>query len=43
VLVTGGSDGIGKAYAKELALEGFNVILIARNAAKLLSVKDEIL
>ena len=42
VLVTGASSGIGKAYAKELALEGFNLFLIARNAEKLEEVKAEI-
>ena len=42
VLVTGASGGIGKAYAKELALEGFSLFLIARNAEKLEEVKAEI-
>ena len=30
-LVTGASDGIGKAYCHELAQSGFNIILMARN------------
>jgi short-subunit dehydrogenase len=34
-LVTGASDGIGKAMAQELAERGLNVILVARNKAKL--------
>lgn len=38
-LVTGASDGIGKAYASELARHGFNVILHGRNITKLQSVQ----
>ena len=34
-LVTGASDGIGKAMAHELAHRGLNVILVARNKTKL--------
>lgn len=34
-LVTGASDGIGKAFAIELGKIGFNVILVGRNAEKL--------
>jgi NAD(P)-dependent dehydrogenase (short-subunit alcohol dehydrogenase family) len=34
-VVTGGSRGIGKAIARELALEGVDVALIARNAETL--------
>ncbi|PON21932.1 short chain dehydrogenase [Trichoderma gamsii] len=34
-LVTGASDGIGRAFADELALRGFNVVLHGRNQAKL--------
>ena len=30
-VVTGASDGIGKAYARELARSGINVVLIARD------------
>jgi len=30
-LVTGASDGIGKAYCLELAKAGFNIILMARS------------
>ncbi|KAH8378410.1 hypothetical protein KR093_011199 [Drosophila rubida] len=40
--VTGSSDGIGKEYAKELARQGINVILIARNKDKLEAVAKEI-
>ncbi|XP_016963769.1 hydroxysteroid dehydrogenase-like protein 1 isoform X2 [Drosophila biarmipes] len=40
--VTGASDGIGKEYAKELARQNINVVLIARNAEKLQAVAKEI-
>ena len=42
-IVTGGSSGIGLAYAKLLAKAGFNLILIARNPEKLEEKKQEIL
>jgi len=32
-VVTGATDGIGKAYAMELARQGLNVLLIARRSA----------
>ncbi|PNP46005.1 hypothetical protein THARTR1_10823 [Trichoderma harzianum] len=41
-LVTGASDGIGRAFAEELALRGFNVVLHGRNKAKLDLVKSEL-
>ena len=34
-IVTGGSQGIGKAIARELAREGVNVAIVARNKEKL--------
>lgn len=34
-LVTGSSEGIGKALASQLAREGFNIILSARTESKL--------
>ncbi|XP_048452547.1 inactive hydroxysteroid dehydrogenase-like protein 1 [Rhincodon typus] len=34
-LVTGGTDGIGKAYAEELACQGINLILISHDRSKL--------
>jgi len=41
-LIGGGSQGIGKYSAIGLAKLGARVILVARNAARLASVKDEI-
>ncbi|XP_039483258.1 hydroxysteroid dehydrogenase-like protein 1 [Drosophila santomea] len=40
--VTGASDGIGKEYAKELARQNINVVLIARSEKKLQAVAKEI-
>ncbi|CEF65524.1 Estradiol 17-beta-dehydrogenase 12 [Strongyloides ratti] len=41
-VVTGSTDGIGKAYAIQLAKKGFNIVLISRNPTKLQDVKHEI-
>lgn len=41
-LVTGASDGIGRAVAKELYRRGFNLILHGRNPEKLARVQEEI-
>jgi len=41
-MITGASDGIGKAYAKILADEGFNLYLVSRSLDKLEAVKKEI-
>lgn len=42
-VVTGATDGIGKAYAFAFAKQGMNVVLISRTESKLKEVKDEIL
>ncbi|XP_034944211.1 inactive hydroxysteroid dehydrogenase-like protein 1 [Chelonus insularis] len=42
-VVTGSTDGIGKAYAKELAGRGINLILISRTLDRLEETKNEIL
>jgi len=34
-VVTGGSDGIGLAMCENLAAQGFNICIMARNAAKM--------
>jgi NAD(P)-dependent dehydrogenase (short-subunit alcohol dehydrogenase family) len=41
-VVTGGSRGIGKAIARELALEGVDVALVARNAETLEATRREL-
>jgi 17beta-estradiol 17-dehydrogenase / very-long-chain 3-oxoacyl-CoA reductase len=41
-VVTGSTDGIGKAYAEELAKAGLNICLISRSLEKLKTVAKEI-
>ncbi|VDM47503.1 unnamed protein product [Toxocara canis] len=41
-VVTGSTDGIGRAYAHELAQRGFSLLLISRTQSKLDEVKAEI-
>ncbi|ALC39791.1 CG13284 [Drosophila busckii] len=41
-VITGATDGIGKEYAKELARQGFNLVLISRTKEKLIAVTNEI-
>ena len=41
-IVTGASEGVGRAYAKYLAKEGFNLIVIARRKELLDSLKEEL-
>lgn len=41
-VVTGATDGIGKAACMYLANEGFNVVLISRTLSKLESVAKEV-
>ncbi|MCB9894592.1 MAG: SDR family oxidoreductase [Planctomycetes bacterium] len=41
VIITGASRGIGKAIATDLAQRGYNLMLVARNEGRLLSVRDE--
>ena len=40
-LVTGASDGMGKAVAQQLAMRGLNLVLVARSQNKLESFKAE--
>jgi NADP-dependent 3-hydroxy acid dehydrogenase YdfG len=42
VLVTGASSGIGMAIAKAMAMEGAQVLLLARRATALQQVADDI-
>jgi len=41
-IVTGATDGIGRAYAEELAALGLNVVLISRSLYKLKDVAADI-
>ncbi|PIN09524.1 17 beta-hydroxysteroid dehydrogenase type 3, HSD17B3 [Handroanthus impetiginosus] len=41
-LITGSTDGIGKAFAFKLAKKGLNLVLVSRNSGKLKRVRDEI-
>jgi len=41
-VITGATDGIGKAYAKALAKKGISIVLISRTESKLKAVKKEI-
>jgi len=41
-LITGASEGIGKAFAMECAANGQNIILVARNEEKLKALTSEI-
>ncbi|XP_037780763.1 inactive hydroxysteroid dehydrogenase-like protein 1 [Penaeus monodon] len=41
-VVTGSTDGIGKGYAKELAKNGMNIVLVSRSLGKLEKVAEEI-
>ena len=42
-IITGGTDGIGLAYAKQLAASGFDICIIARNPSKLSAKAMEII
>ncbi|VEL22824.1 unnamed protein product [Protopolystoma xenopodis] len=41
-IITGATDGIGKAFAEELAKDGLNIMLISRNIDKLRRVACEL-
>jgi len=42
VLITGASGGIGHEFAKLFAKDRYNLVLVARNAAKLAQIADEL-
>jgi 17beta-estradiol 17-dehydrogenase / very-long-chain 3-oxoacyl-CoA reductase len=42
VLITGASDGLGKAFAQELAQYGFNLLLVSRTQEKLSHLQTEL-
>lgn len=41
-LITGASSGIGEAFAKRLAADGHNLIIVARSGKKLRALSDEL-
>lgn len=41
VLITGASSGIGECYARNCASQGRNLVIVARNEEKLLTMKKE--
>ena len=41
-VVSGGSDGIGLEYCKELARQGFNICMVARNEQKMIEKLAEV-
>lgn len=42
IIITGASDGIGKAAAKELKKQGYNVVIVGRSKAKTQKVAEEL-
>lgn len=41
-LITGASSGIGEAFARKLAAEGHNLVIVARSKKKLRELRDEL-
>jgi 17beta-estradiol 17-dehydrogenase / very-long-chain 3-oxoacyl-CoA reductase len=42
-VITGGTDGIGLQYAKQLAAKGYSIVIISRNENKLNSVAESLM
>ena len=42
VLITGASDGLGKAFARDFAKYGFNLVLVSRTQSKLDRLQEEL-
>lgn len=41
-LIVGGSEGVGSAFARQLAEDGFGIVLVARNAERLEDTANEL-
>ena len=41
-LITGASDGLGEAYAHELAKSGFNIVILSRTQEKMEKVASDL-
>ncbi len=41
-LITGASSGLGRAFSKELAKRGFNLVIVARRRQRLMELKKEL-
>ena len=41
-VVTGASDGLGKEFSRQLARQGFNILLVSRTESKLKAVETEL-
>lgn len=41
-LVTGASDGFGAEYCRQLAKDGFNIILVSRTMSKMQEVEKQL-
>lgn len=41
-MVTGGSDGIGLEFCKQLAKDGFNICIVSRTESKLKAAANEL-
>ncbi|KRX02146.1 hypothetical protein PPERSA_06341 [Pseudocohnilembus persalinus] len=42
IIVTGGTQGLGKAFCESLAMKGFNLVVISRNAENLSNLKQNL-